>query len=76
MHKMSIKIRNPQTKVHVSNMKNTILSLVFLSFNYLNAFVNGNFDGDDSAWTIWIVGGEVEVDLAQMMVQAEEVVKH
>ena len=63
MHKMSIKIRNPQTKVHVSNMKNTILSLVFLSFNYLNAFVNGNFDGDDSAWTIWIVGGEVEVDL-------------
>ena len=60
---MSIKIRNPQTKVHVSNMKNTVLSLVFLSFNYLNAFVNGNFDSDDSAWTIWIVGGEVEVDL-------------
>ena len=49
--------------MHVSIMKNTILSLVFLSFNYLNAFVNGNFDGDDSAWTIWIVDGEVEVDL-------------
>ena len=44
-------------------MKNIILTLLFLPFNYLNAVENGNFDGDDSAWTIWIVGGEVEVDL-------------
>ena len=45
-------------------MKNTILTLVFLSFNYINAFVNGNFDGDDSAWTPWIVGEPVEIDLS------------
>ena len=44
-------------------MKNIILTLLFLSFNYLNAFENGNFDGDDSAWTTWIVDGEIEVDL-------------
>ena len=44
-------------------MKNIILTLLFLSFNYLNAVENGNFDGDDSAWNTWIVGGEIEVDL-------------
>jgi len=46
-----------------SQLKNTILTLLFLSFNYLNAIVNGNFDGDDSAWTTWIVSGDVALDL-------------
>ena len=26
--------------------------------------VNGDFDGDDSAWTPWIVGEPVEIDLS------------
>ena len=28
------------------------------------ALVNGDFDGDDSAWTPWIVSGPVEIDLS------------
>ena len=51
-------------------MKNIILTLLFLSFNYLNAFENGNFDGDDSAWTrlLW-TPHFVQADTAQTHVR-------
>ena len=34
------------------------------SFDPSTALVNGDFDGDDSAWTPWIVSGPVEIDLS------------
>ena len=34
------------------------------SFDPSTALVNGDFDGDDSAWTPWIVGEPVEIDLS------------
>ena len=44
-------------------MKKAIITLIILSFQYLNAFENGDFDGEDSAWTTWIVGGDIEINL-------------